>query len=257
MKVKWYGTATLMLESGGTRLLVDPYARRCSRAPGVDIEEARTADAILITHPHLDHFADVDIFSRDGESVYVSESGIELARRNGLAAHRMAAIAAGDEVRIGAFTVRAYPARHCRFDAATLLRLALSPRPWARLPQCVRLLRAAARFRIDERDVLAYAVDDGERRVLIFGSAGMDADADYPRAVDLLVFPYQGRRRMDREMIPFLRALEPRAVMLDHFDDAFPPVTHRVDTRRFLPTLAEYAPDATGILPTLNEWTEI
>lgn len=76
MKVKWYGTATLMLESGGTRLLVDPYARRCSRAPGVDIEEARTADAILITHPHLDHFADVDIFSRDGESVYVSRAAL-------------------------------------------------------------------------------------------------------------------------------------------------------------------------------------
>ena len=50
-----------------------------------------------------------------------------------MAAHRMAAIAAGDEVRIGAFTVRAYPARHCRFDAGRPEQLPLRLRKRPRL----------------------------------------------------------------------------------------------------------------------------
>ena len=84
MRFKWYGTATLLIESGDTRLLVDPYAKRYARRAPVPMDEARTADAIFVTHPHLDHFADVDAFSEGTRPVYVSATGISHAKKNGL-----------------------------------------------------------------------------------------------------------------------------------------------------------------------------
>lgn len=257
MRFKWYGTATVLLESGGTRLLFDPYCKPLAHTPPVPLAEARTAQAIFITHPHLDHFSDVDAFSEGVRPVYVSATGISLARRNGLNAAPMRAIAAGEEVRVGSFTVRAFPARHCAFDAATVLRVLFSPRTWLRFCDSVALLKGAKRFRIDRDDVLAFEASDGQRRVLLFGSAGMRAGTEYPRGADLLVFPYQGRARMDRELIPFLLALAPKAVTVDHFDDAFPPVTCRVNTRRFVPTVQQYLPSAAAFVPEEGAWYNV
>ena len=62
MRLKWYGTATILLESGNTRLLFDPYCKPLARGAPVPLAEARTADAVFITHPHLDHFRDIDAF---------------------------------------------------------------------------------------------------------------------------------------------------------------------------------------------------
>ena len=84
MRFKWYGTATLLLESGNTRLLIDPYLKEYSPVAPVPLAEARTADAIFITHPHLDHFQDVDAFSEGVRPVYVSATGISHAKKNGL-----------------------------------------------------------------------------------------------------------------------------------------------------------------------------
>ena len=58
MKLKWYGTASILLESGETRLLFDPYLHAFAEGAPLPLAEARTADAIFITHPHLDHFDD-------------------------------------------------------------------------------------------------------------------------------------------------------------------------------------------------------
>lgn len=254
MRFKWYGTATILLESGGTRLLFDPYGKPLAQTLPVPLEEARTAAAIFITHPHLDHFCDVDAFSEGRRPVYVSEKGIGLARRNGLDCAPMRPVQAGDEVRVGPFTVRAYPARHCAFDAATVLRVLFSPRTWLRFRDGISLLKGARRFRVGRDDVLAFEIFDGEKRVLLFGSAGMCAGAAYPCGTDLLIFPYQGRARMDRELVPFLHALAPGAVAIDHFDDAFPPVTRRVDTRRFLPTVKEHLPAAAAFIPEEGKW---
>lgn len=118
-------------------------------------------------------------------------------------------------------------------------------------------MKAAKRFRIDKSDVLAFEVSDGEKSVMVFGSAGMDGRIDYPQGADLLFFPYQGRARMDREMIPFLDALKPKAVTIDHFDDAFPPITHRINAERFVPTVKKRLPEASAFVPEENVWYDV
>lgn len=255
MRIKWCGTATLVIESGETKLLIDPFNIRGLKENTTTIG-ADGWDAILITHPHLDHFCDTDAFMSE-RGVFVCPRGVETARKNGMDVSRLHIVMPGDEFTVGAFTVHAYPARHCRFDAATIARVIFSPRSWLHLPRLTGLLRKARRFPANDGDMLAFHITDGARSVLVFGSAGMDDDAAYPKSPDLLVFPYQGRSRMDLELIPFLSRLSPAAVMADHFDDAFPPVSHRVDTSRFIPTVAAHAPSARAFIPTPGEWYEV
>lgn len=257
MRLKWYGTATILLESGNTRLLFDPYCKPLASSAPVPLAEARTADAVFITHPHLDHFRDIDAFSEGKRPVYVSAKGLSIARRNGLQTGCMREIAANETVRVGPFTVLTYPALHCAFDAATVLRVLFSPRTWRHFNDAVALLKETKRYRIRRSEVLAFSVSDGHKQVLLFGSAGMAEGAVYPQGADLLVFPYQGRARMDRELIPFLDKLRPKAVTVDHFDDAFPPITRRVDTRRFRPTVQNRLPSAKAFVPQENVWYEV
>lgn len=112
------------------------------------------------------------------------------------------------------------------------------------------------KYKIDQ-DIYAFEISAEGKRVMVLGSAGMEKSVAYPKQADLFVFPYQGRARMDRYMIPFLDAFQPKAVMIDHFDDAFPPLTHRVNPKRFLPTVKKYLPNAKAFVPREGEWYEI
>lgn len=111
-------------------------------------------------------------------------------------------------------------------------------------------------FKITD-DIYALELSCGGKRVMILGSASLDADTVYPQNADLLIFPYQGRMRMHAYTMPFLQTLRPKAVMLDHFDNAFPPFTHTVNTKKFVPTVNKEFPQVNAFVPRENEWYEI
>ena len=52
MKLTWYGTATIGLEDGETRLLFDPFVRMNRRMKTTPIEGFCGFDAVLVTHDH-------------------------------------------------------------------------------------------------------------------------------------------------------------------------------------------------------------
>ncbi len=257
MKLKWYGTASLLLESGGTRLLFDPYLKPLNpKLPALPVEEAKTAQAVFITHPHFDHFESIGTFA-EGRDVYVSAAGAEHAARLGIPTERFHAIEAGGEYRVGNFLVRAYRSRHCRFDVGTVLRVLFSPRTYVCLPKSISILKMTKEYRIAQDEIFALEVTDGEKRVFVLGSAGLEPEEKYPQGADLLVYPYQGRSNMNRYMRRFLDAFRPKAVLTDHFDNAFPPFTHRVSVKRFPAALKKHLPSARAIVPTEGEWIEV
>ena len=258
MKIAWYGTATLMLACGDTRILIDPYVRQYDKqqAP-VPVDALSRADAALITHPHLDHFADIGTFLEAGaKEVYVSENGIRHAAAQGIPIGEMRPLAAGDEFRVGEMTVRAYQSRHCKFDLWTVLSVALSPRTYLHAGDAIALLRETKHWKITD-DIFALEISGGGKRVVVLGSAGMDEGTEYPKDADLLVFPYQGRAGMHRYMKRFLQRFRPRAVMLDHFDDAFPPLTHTIGTRKFVPAARAFDRAIRAWVPEMGVWYEV
>ena len=255
MEIMWCGTATLLVRGGGTTLLFDPYLRRTGRGAPFPMAEAARVDAVFVTHPHLDHFADIGAFLP--RPVYVSPRGIRLAERSGTDTSSMRPVHAGETVRVGGLSVTAYRGRHCAFDAQTVARVLFSPRTWLHLRQALRLLRQAKAYAIPPDDVLIYLVTDGIHTVTVLGSAGMAAGEEYPRGSDLFVFPYQGRARMHREILPFLDVFAPKAVMIDHFDDAFPPVSTFVDHKKFPAAVKKRLPSAAALVPAYTVWYDL
>lgn len=258
MKIKWYGTASLLIEGGNTRILIDPYLKKYNKKlPRVPVEEAASAQAAFITHPHLDHFPDIGAFLEAGlPAVYVSQNGIDRAARNGIPTEKMIPIAAGEEITVGEISVKIYQSRHCVFDAATVLGVIFHPMTYFRVNVSVALLKDIRKFKIGD-DIFALELTHGGKKIMVLGSAGMDQNTVYPTGADLLVFPYQGRSKMHKYMLPFLEAFRPKAVMADHFDNAFPPFTHTINMKKFVPAVQDKLPGCAAFVPKEGEWYEI
>ncbi len=246
MKISWLGTASILVESSETKLLFDPYLKlHSSGLPPFPLDAIADADAIFITHPHLDHFADMPaVMERCAAPVYVCSRGREIAREQGFDAERMRTIAAGDVVRLGGVVLRAYQCCHCVYDRPILretLSRALRP---SKLREGLSIEAQNRHFSIDmERDVLGYEICAEGKRVFLLGSANCREDVAYPTGMDLLIYPYQGRSDMDTYSLRFLERFRPKRVMLDHFDDAFPPVSAHMDCAPFVHLAQERFPE--------------
>jgi L-ascorbate metabolism protein UlaG (beta-lactamase superfamily) len=57
VKLTWLGHATFLLETGGARILIDPWVQNNPACPD-ELKDLGSLDAMLITHAHYDHFED-------------------------------------------------------------------------------------------------------------------------------------------------------------------------------------------------------
>lgn len=70
VKVTWFGHAALGLETGGYRLLIDPFL---SGNPAASASpESVTADFVLITHGHGDHVGDAVQIAKGSDALVIS-----------------------------------------------------------------------------------------------------------------------------------------------------------------------------------------
>jgi L-ascorbate metabolism protein UlaG (beta-lactamase superfamily) len=89
MQIRWYGHAAFMVETGGAKLLIDPWiSNPLSPAAPQDVINAKPTH-ILITHDHFDHLGEsVDIAKATGAPIVgtfeltleVAEKGIPEAQ---------------------------------------------------------------------------------------------------------------------------------------------------------------------------------
>ena len=85
-KITWYGHATLGLETGGYKLLVDPYftGNPAARTSPDKVE----ADFILVSHGHNDHVGDtLAIAKRTGATVISNAEIADWVEDKGLKSH--------------------------------------------------------------------------------------------------------------------------------------------------------------------------
>ena len=59
MKITYYGHSCFLIETGGKRLLIDPFISGNPLAGAIDVNAIR-CDYVLLTHAHMDHMADVE-----------------------------------------------------------------------------------------------------------------------------------------------------------------------------------------------------
>lgn len=112
-RVEWWGHSTVAIEMAGVRLLTDPLltarAVHLLRAARPVPDAALAADAVLISHFHMDHLH-LRSLRRLGPRWLIGPPGLA-ALTAGLDA-RVTEVEPSDEVMVGALRVRAVPADH-------------------------------------------------------------------------------------------------------------------------------------------------
>jgi L-ascorbate metabolism protein UlaG (beta-lactamase superfamily) len=162
------GHATALLRLGGATMITDPILRRnlgplWRHGPPVDLDQARSADVVLVSHLHRDHL-DMPSLKRlpARTPVVVPRGAGRLVARAG--ATEVVEVSPGESVSIAGLQVTATPALHDGHRD-----------PWGRqvLP-------------------VGYLLEGGGRRVYFAGDTDLFDEMESLRPLDLALIPIWG-----------------------------------------------------------------
>ena len=114
MKITWYGTATIGIDDGKTRIIFDPFVRMNKRLETTPIEGFAGYDAVFITHGHFDHLYSIPELAKVDKNVpiYCTKTPKQTLINFGVAEERIKVINHADEIKVGDYTVRVHRFRH-------------------------------------------------------------------------------------------------------------------------------------------------
>lgn len=237
MKLSWYGTASLVLESDGYKIAVDPfltiplkesYCRRRLHAI-----KYRAVDAVLVTHGHFDHILDIPrLYKNSDKEIYATSTPCKTLYRRGVPRENLHPIKPGATLQLGPFTVRVYQGRHCRYDAGVMLKTIFKKETVLNLGRLYQLIRLHRLYE-ENGESLFYEIEVEGKRLQLMGSMGLDVATRYPTEADVLILPFQGTSSPARTVAPIIARLRPKSVYLDHYDDTFPPMSSKINTVDF------------------------
>lgn len=245
MDLIWYGTASLVLREKESTIAFDPFCKL--GMDGFRIPDGRLlyrsqfqqARQVFITHGHIDHIYHITrLYKELPTTVYCTRTPYRTIKKQGLSPRKLQQIAPGFHGEFGPFSITAYQGRHCHYDVPLIGKTICRPRLWLHLPHLLRL--GCVNFAYPEnQEILFYEVACGGKRIQIMGSMNLDEQTEYPIGADILVMPLQGRSDQDTYALQFLERLKPKKVYIDHYDDAFPPLSDTIDCSGFVQNAAE------------------
>lgn len=245
MEITWYSAAALVMREGEAAIAFDPFFgmpvgcltdKNLISLPKGDFDKVTD---VFVTHGHVDHIYYLpELCGASHFQIHCTPAPRKTLMRCGVSPERIVPAAAGGADSVPPFDVTAYQGRHCRFDLPIILRTVSRRSFFRHLAHAVRFLWEMLRFP-EKGEILMYEVSCGGKRIQVLGSLGLDAHTDYPTDADVLILPFQGRSDLEKYALGIVRRLKPRAVLLDHHDDAFPPISDDVHTEAFIKILSE------------------
>lgn len=251
MQIEWHGNAVLTIRHGDSLLVTDPFI---SRNPGhrkLSDEDLRGLSAALVTHGHFDHVIDLPGFMERLKAVAYAPPKVaaSLARKG--TPDWLSVAQPHEAISIGSLRVTPYPARHVHFDFPLIWETLGNVFVRSTLPGRFSVLGAMLGDHMAHPmgECVAWLVEADGKRLLHFGSLALDPAEEYPEGVDLLSLPYQGNSKLHELVVKAVERLKPRRVYLQHFDDAFPPLSQDVPTDKAVALMRERFPEIPVIVP--------
>jgi L-ascorbate metabolism protein UlaG (beta-lactamase superfamily) len=268
MRFRWLGAAGVELESGGERLLIDPYFSRIPfrylffgrPAPNREriLRHLLPARTVLVTHPHYDHLMDVPVVCREFHAAACgSPFTAAILSAHGVSPDKLRVVAPGEKFSDGPFSVEVFSGEHEPIAGVV---------PYTgSLPRGLKPPLRLAEYRMD--CMLSYRVSGGGISVLLWNSS---SPADAPSADALVINLTRSAWRWK----PVLERVAPRMVFPIHWDDFFSPLEkplrpmlapprwgnrpfQRMDPREFAHESEKFLPQGRVRIPELFRTIEL
>lgn len=238
MDIIWYGTASLIVNDDKNKILFDPFFTFTDKTDFYRnryTETFRACDAIVLTHGHFDHIHHVpEIVENTNIPIYCTKNPYDILLRKGVNTEQLNLISIGDTLNINNFEIKVYKGRHANFGLPLILSTISKRRFWKNLPYATKIGMLAAFDEKEAKETVIFEVKNGGKNIIILGSMGYAEKEKYPKNVDMLVLPYQGRSDLPEYSIKLVDIFQPKKVLLDHFNDYCPPISSQVDYSEFL-----------------------
>ncbi len=256
MKISWMGTATFALESGDERILIDPYLEMRGGEHFASFEDFLSFDTIFVTHCHFDHLLYVPEILEEGQAtVFCPDRCCRTMEEYLESNDRVVLVRPGDAFPLGGLKIRVLKGRHIDFQLKHLFDTINPGRLLRYAYNLPSLIWSNHHFR-EEGQTMVYEISENGRKILWLGSLALDDDEQYPEDTDLLILPYQGNNDLVSCARKVLCRIKPKAVLLSHFDNAFPPLSRHMDLKPLKKLLDEEFPQIKAVRPKAFEWIE-
>ncbi len=234
MEIKWHGTASIEMKNQTGRILFDPFVPLKGSDEPANIEDYDGIDDIFITHGHLDHIVSLPmIFQRNPNiRIYCTQTPYRTLVKKGIPESHLVLIEFGNEATIHDFKMKAYHGKHAILPKLSRERLSHMLKSPARgnLPY---IIKENSQCR-EKGETVFYEIETEGKKISLMGSLNLREDTDYPTGSDLLILPYNGWEDNYTPAVKIIDRLNPQKILLDHYDDTFPPITEPLDLNPIL-----------------------
>lgn len=254
----WFGTATVLLNVDGEKLLFDPFFRTNKKLEQTPLCTFTEVDCIFNTHPHFDHLCNMpQILPKTKAMFYGTPTAYLRLQAEGVELDKnIQILCPHQKIETKHAKIQVHRARHVKNNLGIILKTAFKIIFTAQLHKVYKILSLHHKYLMGG-DIVAYQINAKGKCILLFGSAGIDKTASLPKDVDVLIWPYQGRTGMAKYSLKILQKINPKQVILTHFDNAFPPITGNVKTKSFEKLIKQKMPYVKVIVPLYAQQIEI
>lgn len=234
MKLQWYGTASISIDTNNEKILFDPFIPFKESNINIKLEDFLGYDKIFITHGHFDHIGSLELISKNQNlKIYCTQTPYNTLITKGISKEKLIKIKPGDIYTFGdennSIQIKVYQGKHIDYDKLVIGKILLTPRTYKYVKNALFINKENKRCP-ENNETVIYQICVEKKNIIIMGSLGLDKNTSYPINCDLLFLPYQGNKKLFEIAQNILNVLEPKQIVLTHYDDTFPPISKNVDT---------------------------
>ena len=253
IKIKWFGTASIIIDINGEKSLFDPFFRWNKKLERPDLRTFCDVDYIFNTHAHFDHTSDLPIILKNSHAcLFATPQAIKCLKNVGADISNVKEISPNEKIITKNAKIVIHKSVHIKFDFLLIMRTIFRTLFKFQVLKAIKILKMNHKFKM-RNEIVAYEIDAENKKIFIMGSAGYIKNYQYPKNIDVLLFPFQGRSDMVKYSIKIIRKINPSTIILDHFDNSYPPITHDMKTNKFIKAINKNFPHVKIISPKYNE----